>query len=594
MSAVVVPALLLAGLLVRNAERKERLLGERRLAETSRALSLVVDRQLGQAEAVVTALSTSIALENGDFARFYQEAAISSAGADRWVALARASDRQQLVNTGVPYGTPLPISFVPSDYVQTLAEGRMYMSDLFESSMGRGKVLAITLPVRDSTGAAYDLSYVMKPSSLNRILDDQDVPPGWVAAVLDRKGTVVARNRSPEQFVGRPATQDIRAEVLAGRSGVRETVTLEGDAVVAAYSRSPAFGWTVIIAAPRAVVYGSASRLALLALLVAFGLVAIGAACASWVARGIVRSIDALAGQANALGHGGVPAGGATGMRETDDVAEALRGSARRLRAREEDLRRLNGTLEARVAQRTRELAETNRALEARNRELQDFAHVASHDLQEPLRKVQSFGDLLKAEYGPALGEEGQHYIVRMQAATGRMSGLIRDILSFSRVATQGRPAVPVDLSRALEAVRSDLEARLAQTGGRIDADEMGTVEADPVQVHQLLLNLVGNALKFHREGVPPVVRVSAQAREDAVALVVEDNGIGFDEKYADRIFTPFQRLHGRHEYEGTGIGLAIVRRIVERHGGSVSVTSTPGSGSRFEVVLPHAAVPEA
>jgi PAS domain S-box-containing protein len=253
------------------------------------------------------------------------------------------------------------------------------------------------------------------------------------------------------------------------------------------------------------------------------------------------------------------------------------------------EVRSLNETLESRVEERTAALEEANQALEIRNRELQDFAYVASHDLQEPLRKIQSFAGMLAATPDVSLGDEGRQFVSRMQAAAERMSSLIRDLLAFSRVATEGTPPQPVDLGERLSNVLADLEVRLHETGGRVEVDgTLPTVVADPVQMHQLLLNLIGNALKFHREGVPPVVRVSGQQEGPMVLLVVEDNGIGFETKYAERIFAPFQRLHGRGGYEGTGMGLAIVRRIVERHRGRVAAQGRPGEGARFEVALPQ------
>ena len=241
--------------------------------------------------------------------------------------------------------------------------------------------------------------------------------------------------------------------------------------------------------------------------------------------------------------------------------------------------------------------------LERSNRELQDFAYIASHDLQEPLRKIQAFGDRLETRYTGALDEQGRDYLQRMQQAARRMQRLINDLLAYSRVTTGGQPFVAVDLAQVTREVLSDLEVRLEQTGGQVEVGDPSTlrqaqdgaglpkIQADPTQMQQLLQNLIGNALKFHREGVPPVVKLHAQISEvfetSEVSITVADNGIGFDEKYLDRLFQPFQRLHGRQEYEGSGMGLAICRKIVERHGGSITARSTPGQGTTFIVVLP-------
>ncbi len=230
--------------------------------------------------------------------------------------------------------------------------------------------------------------------------------------------------------------------------------------------------------------------------------------------------------------------------------------------------------------------------LERSNRELQEFASVASHDLQEPLRKIQAFGDRLKAKCGESLSEAGSDYLARMQSAAVRMQALINDLLTFSRVATKGRPFSPVNLGDVAREVVSDLEVRLEQSGGRVELHEMMTIDADPLQMRQLLQNLIGNALKFYAEGAAPVVRVtctreSLESGAAACVLSVADNGIGFDEKYLDRIFSVFQRLHGRLEYEGTGVGLAVCRRIAERHSGHITARSKPGHGATFIVTLP-------
>jgi PAS domain S-box-containing protein len=267
-------------------------------------------------------------------------------------------------------------------------------------------------------------------------------------------------------------------------------------------------------------------------------------------------------------------------------------------------LRDADGSLKG-FAKITRDVTERKRAeqkmaayaarLQRSNKELEQFASVASHDLQEPLRKIQTFGDRLLSKCGEALGEEGRQYLQRMQTAAGRMRDLIQDLLTFSRVSSKVRPFVPVDLGVVVREVVSDLEGVVQQTGGRIEVGALPVLDADPLQMRQLFQNLIGNGLKFHRQGEAPVVLVSGRVvRGDDTPLspglceiTVTDNGIGFEETYRERIFELFQRLHGRQEYEGTGMGLATCRKIVERHGGSITAHSTPGQGATFRVTLP-------
>ncbi len=220
------------------------------------------------------------------------------------------------------------------------------------------------------------------------------------------------------------------------------------------------------------------------------------------------------------------------------------------------------------------------------NAELEQFAYVASHDLQEPLRKIQAFGDLLVKSCGPVLGAEERDYVQRIQSAAERMRALIQDLLSLSRVTSKARPFVRVDLAVVARETLVDLEVQITESNAVVEVSELPGVLADAAQMRQLFQNLVGNALKFRREGAAPKIRVSARCEGDRVELAFEDDGIGFDDRYADRIFKPFQRLHARDRYPGTGIGLAICKKIVDRHGGDLRVTSAPGRGATFFVTL--------
>ena len=236
--------------------------------------------------------------------------------------------------------------------------------------------------------------------------------------------------------------------------------------------------------------------------------------------------------------------------------------------------------------------------LETSNRELQEFAYVASHDLQEPLRKIEAFSDRLIRKYGKTLPEDGQMFVDRMQNAAGRMRQLINALLSYSRVTTTKNQFVATALDQVLTEVLSDLQIRVEEAKGEIRFAALPTIEADPMQMRQLLQNLLSNALKFRKPGVPPVIEIGATMLPPAgltehpsglVAVTIRDNGIGFDNMYKDQIFKIFQRLHGRMEYEGTGIGLATCRKIVDRHGGSIDADGTPNVGTTFTVILPVA-----
>jgi PAS domain S-box-containing protein len=234
------------------------------------------------------------------------------------------------------------------------------------------------------------------------------------------------------------------------------------------------------------------------------------------------------------------------------------------------------------------ELRSFTKRLQQSNRELEDFAYVASHDLQEPLRKIQAFADLLKTKHGASVSPQARDYLDRMQSAAKRMQVLINDLLSFSRVTTKGQPFVPVNLADVAREVAHDLELRTHDSSAHVEIGELPSIDADPLQMRQLLQNLIANALKFHRPDVPPIVRVTASIDSDGCCrIIVSDNGIGFEAKYAERIFTMFERLHGRAKYEGTGIGLAICRKIAQRHGGDIAATSVLGEGATFTVTIP-------
>lgn len=290
------------------------------------------------------------------------------------------------------------------------------------------------------------------------------------------------------------------------------------------------------------------------------------------------------------------------------DIDDSVREIEMRKRL-EQALKDEQARLESRVAERTSQLRLTNEGLrkeikkrqrienklreygeelQRSNKELEEFAYVSSHDLQEPLRKIQAFGDLLVEEYGEGLGE-GKEYLDRIQGSARRMSALIEDLLTFSRVTTKPSSPQEVDLGEIIGSAVADLQERIeAEQGEVVVTSTLPVVRADETHMRQLFQNLISNGLKFHPAERTPSVRVSAATEDNYHTITVEDNGIGIEEHHQERIFAVFQRLNSKQSYAGTGIGLAVCKKIVERYGGTITIESQVGSGTKFIIMLPR------
>jgi signal transduction histidine kinase len=298
-------------------------------------------------------------------------------------------------------------------------------------------------------------------------------------------------------------------------------------------------------------------------------------------------------------------------LRAKVSVFVELYKKTHQLMAQEQRLKSVNQNLQKEIQERTlseqkvnllnQQLMENILQLKATNEELDRFAYVASHDLQEPLRKIMIFGDRLANKYNEVLGDDAKEYLERMRKASERMQLLINNILDFSKFSAASQSFEETNLNRLVEEVLSDLEIEIERKKAKISVDQLPSVSVIPGQFRQLMQNLISNSLKFSKREITPVINVYAESvsgaelpagplinpSEQYCRIHVEDNGIGFDEAYAEKIFVIFQRLHSNHLFEGTGIGLSICKKIVEKHNGLIFATSIPDKGSRFTIVLP-------
>jgi signal transduction histidine kinase len=475
-------------------------------------------------------------------------------------ALVLGSDGKLLVASR---GTPAAVRARPAAAVRAALEGQPVLSDVVTAGSPQTSVVQWALPFRTPYGRRVEVQgfrLQLLSRFLGTTLARTRTDASGEAYVLDSRSHVVATSEKH----GKAGTQ-LAASGLVGALAVHREGVYREQGAQRYFTSAPVDGstWRVVVSQPTSRLYpalaGSRSWFLYLAL-VALGLV--GTASFVFLRR-------------------------------------ALRNGAQ-LHDANLELSEVNATLEERVADRTAAAEERAKELARSNGELEQFASVTSHDLQEPLRKIRMFGNRLQAKLGDDLPEEAAADLERMQNAAQRMQRLIEDLLSFSRVTSMGEEFEPVDLNKVTEEVISDLEARVVELNARVEVGHLPVIEADQTQMRQLMQNLISNALKFHREGEPPLIRIRADViagqaarfsqeatAADRCVITVEDNGIGFEDKHAERVFAAFQRLHGRSAYEGTGIGLSIARKIVWRHGGDITAKSTPEQGSTFTVTLP-------
>ena len=537
----------------------------RRQAEKGFGAEAALSAQLAASIFTTSASSTETAAAKAFGGRTVDVGALTSLARQSGEAYVLILDRDGKL-IAASRGTPVAVrvrAAQGSRHIRAALGGLSSLSDELPAAAGKGYVLEWAVPFETPFGRRVEVS-ALDSSLISKFLSSSLAPTRSDASgrayVLDSRNRIVAASGEAARAGDRPNVPSLLNRLATNSNGTY------GDGAVKRYFTSapvPGSSWRVVLSEPTSRLYP------------------VLAGSRSWLPLAVVGAF-ALAGAMSLL-----------------FFRRSLQ-SEMKLAKSNSELTALNVTLEERVAERSAAAEQRATELARSNDELEQFSSVASHDLQEPLRKIRMFGDRLRERLGEGLSEEPAGDLERMQNAAERMQRLINDLLDFSRVTHRGKQFEPVDLMKVTGEVVDDLEARVVELNARVDVADLPVIEADRTQMRQLMQNLIGNALKFHREGEPPVIRIRGEvfagqlprfSGEAGVrghcVITVEDNGIGFDEKYSERVFTAFERLHSRSAYEGTGIGLSIARKIVWRHGGLITARGTPEQGATFTVTLP-------
>ena len=489
----------------------------------------------------------------------------------------------------------LPADLLGCHHYQSLIASDGFVVSEYHICRNTGKgVISMGYPIRDDVDQKIGVINVgIDLMWFNDFAMKAELSPGSDLVVFDRDGIILAHYPDPDIWVGETMPDNsVKDLVFQQKQGT--TRDTDVDSVERLYAFMPLSGSEesvfIMLSIPTSYAFAEVERTTIWNLIL-IGIVTLLALMAAWLLGEafLVRQINNLVNTTQRLANGDLTARthaihdrGEFGVlnQSIDEMADAL--SRRELdRKQAED-----------------EIREYAASLERSNRDLTDFANIASHDLQEPLRKISTFSDLLLTRHAGRLDAQGQDYLNRIHASANRMQALIIDLLTYSRISTKTQPLEQVALEDVILQVMNDLEVQIEQSQAEIKIESLSLIYADPLQMHQLFLNLIGNSLKFRKPDTPPIVDIRGKQNSlgaaskgngfaDFYEISVSDNGIGFDEKYLNRIFQPFQRLHAREAYEGTGMGLAICRKIVERHGGDIEAHSKPGEGTTFIVKFP-------
>jgi signal transduction histidine kinase len=555
------------------------------------ALMAAVDRDIAGTVAALEMLADSEILRSDDFAAFHSRAnkVVPQLGIN---IVLISSSGGQLVNTLVPYGEPLPLhgivpqtTAVARNYAKVIDSGKPVVSDVFFGVMAKRPLVSVEVPVFRDNEVKYTLAAGIIPERFKELLIQQNLQPDWIVSIFDASGSVVARTPDSGRFVGQKGGPVLLAAIALAPSGVIETSTRDGIPVFDAFKRSAFSNWTVVIGIPVTQLSGELRKSLLLGGAGAFVFLSFGIALALHQSRQIVRSVQALIAPARALGCGEVPNVPRLPVREVDDVAQELDRAFCLLQNRTGERDRAQDEKLA-ADTSTRKIAEAYRRIEAVNKELEEFAYAASHDQKAPLRVIDNASKWLEEDLAEHLTGENRENMQLLRGRVGRMEKLLDDLLEYSRV---GR----VTDGRYVEIITGDVLIDNILT--LLPPPEGFTVKAGPnfagirvcrMPLQQILMNLVSNAIKHH-DKKSGCIEVTVEVRGTDYAFAVKDDGPGIPAQFHAQIFKMFQTLRPRDQVEGSGMGLAMVRKNIEVYGGTFKLDSAEGQGSTFSFTWP-------
>jgi signal transduction histidine kinase len=474
-------------------------------------------------------------------------------------------------------GRPLTLKRIPTNtewFMKSVSDGSFYFGSYRLGLVTGATEFSMAYPITENDGSVEGvISATFNLSWFKSIAAGAQLPAGTTLTVLDSSGKILARYPEDSDLIGKLISKSkVIEEMQTKNEGMFRAVGIDG--------KKRLFGFTTMagLATNLRLMVGIPEKLALepvkkvffyICLWIAFSLIVL---IASWIAGSLfaLKKINRLVNVTREISSGNL------------SIRTGIRGGRGELG----QLARAFDTMAEALQERDLKLEERTAELERSNEELEQFAYIASHDLQEPLRMIASYTQLLAKRYKDKLDSDANEFINYAVDGANRMQTLINDLLKYSRVGTKGEEFTHVDLNSVMDMVKANLKGALEENNAEIKYSKLPTVMADNSQMIQLFQNLIGNAVKFRKKDTRPIVEISAKKEGSFVKFMVKDNGIGIDNKYLDRIFIIFQRLHTKDEFPGTGIGLAICKKIVERHGGEIHVESEEGTGATFVFTL--------